>query len=892
MNLFISILIVCALTPATHSALLQGCNFGEELCDPGEVCVPDGLFGQCYNDVESELIKPLILEQPLDDFQNELLRAELTRLANNGFDWPHARSQCVLAYFKLSIVYQLDYDTEFCSVRNPNNIWSLVQRVQNILASEQEAASESIRKAFEDSTGMMLPEGVQLVEEVDANALPDEAVTEDGETVVVPVVIMDDPSQIEDGQPQMIAEDQQPVSVLVAPVEDPTENATAEEQPAALTEAGMNSDKDEVLRQLLTQMSQNTNRESEKRSSRASRLTDQEDKQLDEYVRDVLNDRNPNLKALSSKQLDKLVTLVGSLQNALKETEVRSDDESDPEMEEIIPLASENDQQQLLLLKKDAEKFNNVDMGLANTVHKIVKGGVQRVEGNRVYLKVEKKDNVTEEELYKLIAYLDRKIAEPNDLYFDEFLYEDGQLSFRISRPDIYHQKKTDKELENASGVAQAVYKRRKDIQTLAGVEVDETGIGSGLDVVPVEKAGRDWLFVPILAVCALTITSLVSVLAVHLYKNRRHSYKSNLPEVIDSIEGKQCAVYEDLCRQRMNEAPIAVSVARVGSTKHSRDSTSSWPDESLLQTTNLDISTGHVILSFLQDCLKKPSEISDQWSSLENYGVSNAQTTVASDVNNADKNFDDNVLPYDESIVVLRNTQQSPSKASSSIVDVESGTNYINASKIYDSDPRQIAYIATQSPMQNTVNDFWQMVWEQGIALIVNLCDQEDQQNPKCAKYWPEEGSKVSGSFEIYMVSEHIWSEDYVVRSLYLKNLSTNETRTVTQFHFLTWPNGRSPRSIKSLLEFRRKVNKSYRGHSSPVLVHCTNGAGRSGTYMLIDVAINRILKGVKEINIAGSLEHLRDQRIGLVDNEEQYKFAFSAVAEEVSSLLKNLQH
>lgn len=63
--------------------------------------------------------------------------------------------------------------------------------------------------------------------------------------------------------------------------------------------------------------------------------------------------------------------------------------------------------------------------------------------------------------------------------------------------------------------------------------------------MVPVEKAGRDWLFVPILAVCALTITSLVSVLAVHLYKNRRHSYKSNLPEVIDSIEGKQCAVYE-----------------------------------------------------------------------------------------------------------------------------------------------------------------------------------------------------------------------------------------------------------------------------------------------------------------------------------------------------------
>lgn len=55
--------------------------------------------------------------------------------------------------------------------------------------------------------------------------------------------------------------------------------------------------------------------------------------------------------------------------------------------------------------------------------------------------------------------------------------------------------------------------------------------------------------------------------------------------------------------------------------------------------------------------------------------------------------------------------------------------------------------------------------------------------------------------------MSEHIWSEDYVVRSLYLKNLSTNETRTVTQFHYLTWSEGGFPKAIKSLLEFRRFI-------------------------------------------------------------------------------------
>lgn len=91
---------------------------------------------------------------------------------------------------------------------------------------------------------------------------------------------------------------------------------------------------------------------------------------------------------------------------------------------------------------------------------------------------------------------MDKKIAEPNNLYFDEFNYDDGQLSFRVSRFDAPKVKghKNEKRVDSASGVAQAVCKacsiflplsfldkRRKDIQTLAGVEVDETGIGSGI---------------------------------------------------------------------------------------------------------------------------------------------------------------------------------------------------------------------------------------------------------------------------------------------------------------------------------------------------------------------------------------------------------------------------
>ena len=40
--------------------------------------------------------------------------------------------------------------------------------------------------------------------------------------------------------------------------------------------------------------------------------------------------------------------------------------------------------------------------------------------------------------------------------------------------------------------------------------------------------------------------------------------------------------------------------------------------------------------------------------------------------------------------------------------------SDYINASTVTDSDPRNPSYIVTQAPLSTTVADFWQMIWEQ----------------------------------------------------------------------------------------------------------------------------------------------------------------------------------
>ena len=69
-----------------------------------------------------------------------------------------------------------------------------------------------------------------------------------------------------------------------------------------------------------------------------------------------------------------------------------------------------------------------------------------------------------------------------------------------------------------------------------------------------------------------------------------------------------------------------------------------------------------------------------------------------------------------------------------------------------------------------------------------------------------------------------------------------------------------------------------------------CSNGGGRTGAYILLDLVLGRMNKGAREIDIAATLEHLRDQRSGLVETRQQFEFVLTAVAEEVHAILKAL--
>ncbi|XP_039998096.1 receptor-type tyrosine-protein phosphatase-like N [Xiphias gladius] len=307
-----------------------------------------------------------------------------------------------------------------------------------------------------------------------------------------------------------------------------------------------------------------------------------------------------------------------------------------------------------------------------------------------------------------------------------------------------------------------------------------------------------------------------------------------------------------------------------------SHSSTPSWCEEPA--QANMDISTGHMILAYMEDHLRNKDRLMKEWEALCSYQAEPSAVSVAQSDANAKKNRCPDSVPYDHSRVKLK-AEINPSRS-----------DYVNASTIIEHDPRMPAYIATQGPLSHTISDFWQMVWENGCTVIVMMTALVEDGEKQCDRYWPDEGSSLYHIYEVNLVSEHIWCNDFLVRSFYLKNVQTQETRTLTQFHFLSWPAQGIPTSTRPLLDFRRKVNKCYRGRSCPIIVHCSDGTGRTGTYILIDMVLNRMAKGVKEIDIAATLEHVRDQRPGMVRTKDQFEFALTAVAEEVNAILKAL--
>ncbi|KAK2841219.1 hypothetical protein Q7C36_012798 [Tachysurus vachellii] len=219
--------------------------------------------------------------------------------------------------------------------------------------------------------------------------------------------------------------------------------------------------------------------------------------------------------------------------------------------------------------------------------------------------------------------------------------------------------------------------------------------------------------------------------------------------------------------------------------------------------------------------------------------------------------------------------------------------SDYINASLI-SMEEAQRSYILTQGPLPNTCGHFWEMVWEQRSRGVVMLNRVIEKGSVKCAQYWPQREEREAifedTNFKLTLVSEDVKSY-YTVRQLELENLSTQETREILHFHYTTWPDFGVPESPASFLNFLFKVRESgcLNPDQGPVVVHCSAGIGRSGTFCLVDTCLRlmSLRKDPSSVQIKDVLLEMRRYRMGLIQTADQLRFSYLAVIEGAKCIM-----
>lgn len=226
----------------------------------------------------------------------------------------------------------------------------------------------------------------------------------------------------------------------------------------------------------------------------------------------------------------------------------------------------------------------------------------------------------------------------------------------------------------------------------------------------------------------------------------------------------------------------------------------------------------------------------------------------------------------------------------------------YVNASHI-KSQRSNKRYIASQGPLPATFEDFWSVIWDQDVRVIVMLTAEKEGGQLKCHPYW---SSNDYGPLKLKNLSEKRVSLDFkkhrtpsthhdasagrrrantttdaaaasplsttepphaIVRKFTLSHAAHpfSPLREITQVHYSSWPDFGAPASPAQLLALVELSNQVQRASSSatasrssdpendssarPILVHCSAGCGRTGTFCTIDAVIDMLKRQRKEI-------------------------------------------
>ncbi|XP_054706157.1 receptor-type tyrosine-protein phosphatase mu-like isoform X2 [Uloborus diversus] len=230
-------------------------------------------------------------------------------------------------------------------------------------------------------------------------------------------------------------------------------------------------------------------------------------------------------------------------------------------------------------------------------------------------------------------------------------------------------------------------------------------------------------------------------------------------------------------------------------------------------------------------------------------------------------KNRYQDLLPYDDTRVVLHSYKN------------DRNSTYINANYV-QSYRKGFKYIATQGPLGKTITDFWRMIWQEDVNVIAMTANIIEGGKKKCEKYWPDKILKTA-DLVITHQNEMVYL-DYTVRTFKIQKVGVSGHRIIRQYHYTLWPDHGVPKYPMALIYMLEDMKDSQKSQqkSTPWVLHCSAGVGRSGTVMLLDSALE-MSKVEDKVDALGLLYQMRQQRINLIETVEQYAFVHRALVD-----------
>ncbi|KAM8871258.1 tyrosine-protein phosphatase non-receptor type 23 isoform 2-T2 [Spinachia spinachia] len=283
-------------------------------------------------------------------------------------------------------------------------------------------------------------------------------------------------------------------------------------------------------------------------------------------------------------------------------------------------------------------------------------------------------------------------------------------------------------------------------------------------------------------------------------------------------------------------------------------------------------------------DSLEQPTEnegglsvLDARWKELQDQQEKDArQLSIAIARCYTMKNRHQDVMPYDLNRVVLQSGKD----------------DYINSSYVEDLSPYCPRLIATQAPLSGTAADFWLMVFEQKVSLIVMLVSEQELEKGKVVRYFPSErGQQVAQGPITLSLTTQKTTPTHVERMISLQYRDQSLKRTVVHLQFTSWPELGLPDSKSNLLRFIQEVHGHYlhqRPLHTPVVVHCSSGVGRTGVFCLLYAALQELEAGNGIPDLPLLVKKMRQQRKNMLQEKLHLKFCYEAVLKHAEQVLQ----